>query len=82
MYTAIIATLLNNATKPVVSQGPLDLVEMDRVWAFKEGLDHVVVVVDNFCAEISVVYSDNLISADRKRALWAACAEVVAAALR
>lgn len=82
MYTAIIATLLNNATKPVVSQGPLDLVEIDRAWAFQESLDHVVVIVDNFTAEVKVTYSDNLISVERKRALWAACAEVVAAALR
>ena len=80
--TAIIATLLNGATKPVVSQGPLDLVEMDRAWAFQEGLDHVVVVVDNTFGEVTVVYSDNMISAERKRALWAACADVVAAALR
>lgn len=82
MYTAIIATLLNNATTPVVTHSTLEVVENDRVWAFREGLDHVVVIVDNFTAEISVVYSDNLIPAERKRALWAAVAEVVAAALR
>lgn len=80
--TAIIATLLNGATKPVVSQGPLDLVEMDRAWAFQERLDHVVVVVDNTFGEVTVVFSDNMISAERKQALWAACASVVAAALR
>lgn len=81
-YTAIIATLLNNATTPVVTHSTLEVVEHDRVWAFREGLDHVVVIVDNFTAEIAVTYSDPLISVERKRALWAACAEVVAAALR
>lgn len=79
--TVIIATLLNNSTKPVVTVSTFAVVADDRAWALGAGLDHVVAVVDNFTGKVEVEFSA-FVSPEAKRALWAAIAEAVAAALR
>lgn len=77
----IIATLLNNGSKPVVTASTSAVVADDRAWAQGAGLDHAVAIVDSFIGTVEVEFSA-FIAPEAKAALWAALAEAVAAALR